>query len=47
MSRATVALVVAVVFFAMSWAQPDPITSLVWFACALIWVRIAYREARP
>lgn len=47
MSRATIALVVAVVLFAMSWAQPDPISSLVWFVCAFIWVRIAYREARP
>ena len=47
MSRSTVALVVALVFFAMSWAEPDPLTSLVWFVCALIWVRITCREARP
>ena len=47
MSRSTVALVVALVFFAMSWAEPDPLTSLPWFAVALIWLLNAWREARP
>ena len=46
MSRSTVALVVALVFFAISWAETDPLTSLTWFAIALIWLLNAWREAR-
>ena len=46
MSRSTVALVVALVFFAMSWAEPDPLTSLTWFMIALIWVLNAWRSGR-
>ena len=46
MSRSTVALVVALVFFAISWAEPDPLTSLTWFMIALIWVLNAWRSDR-
>ena len=47
MSRSTIRFGAALVFYAMSWAEPDHWTSFVWFAVALAWTFSALREARP
>lgn len=46
MSAATIKIVVALVFYAWSWFEDDPITSLLMFAAAVVWTFGALREAR-
>lgn len=46
MDRAMIKLVVALVFFAMSWWTPDPLTSIAWFIAALVWTWSALKEAK-